>query len=225
MAPTPAKAPNPVSDIMIPAKPFAQSIHPLLRTKPLPEKPPTNAMLFYEDQCETLLVRLYDNTRSPSERIKDALSISALLLRIRNEDLAEECAVTLMEMMQEDSEHPSVRMVCAVAIGSSGIENLATIMERILKSDSSVSSKLLALKALSICRSDEAIELLAMVAQHGDVDELCFAAAKELAGIPLHQARKIVRQVLSHPPEAYMRRPEFAAELRKIVSECYLPTN
>ncbi len=232
MASNPPRASCATSDTMIPAAPFAQAVHPWLKgysaAKPSPEKPKTNATLFYEDQCKTVLIRFYDNTRELSERVKDALGISALLIKIRDEDLAEECAITLVETMQEDSEHPSLRMACAVSLGSSGVKGFVQEMEDALKSEASSHSKILALKALSICRSDEAIELLGMEAQYGDVDEVCFAAAKELANIPLYRARKIVKEVISNPPQAYMRHPEFAAELKRMVSEwseCYLPTN
>ncbi|MEW5997047.1 MAG: hypothetical protein AB1657_05680 [Candidatus Micrarchaeota archaeon] len=208
------------ADTMEPARPFDTARLPgKAGRKPAPDGIKSNRDLFYEDQCSAHLVRFYDSTRVLSERMKDAFGISSCLPKTSNEDLAEECILALSETMQDDSEHPSLRMACAIAIGSSGIEHLATIMERVLKSDSSIPSKILALKALSIARTEEALQLLTIVAKYGDVDEVCFAAAKELASLPLYQARKAAESILDSLPEAYIRHPEFAAELRRLLAE------
>lgn len=114
-------------------------------------------------------------------------------------------------------------------------EEIARQMEIALESQKSarqrpgesIQTKLLILKCLAICRSDEAIELLGTEAKYGKVDEVCFAAAKELAGIG-YPARKIVRDIISDPPEAYVRHPEFLMELKKLmmlVGEYYISTN
>lgn len=220
---SPTKAQT-ASGTNIRATPFAHA-HPFPRGNPLAEKPTTNSMLFYEDRCREFLVSFYDNTRPLSRRLEDAFGISACLPKIGNEDLAEECFITLLETMQIDSEHPSLRMACAVALGSSGMEGLVARMEELLKSDASIPSKLFALKALSICRSDGAIGLLGNVALYGDKDQLCLAAATELLGIPLYPAQKIVRQILSNPPEAFTRNPEFMAEFRRLAEDCPAPLN
>lgn len=213
-------APSPKMLAVKPAgatQPVRTVAHPALPFKPAPEGAKSIRDLFYEQECEAFLTRFYDNTRSPSDRIKDAMGISACIPWIGNEDLVEECLLTLSETMQDDSEHPSLRMACSIAIGSSGAKGLVSRIEGILKSDASVSSKILALRALSIARTKEALQLLSTAAKYADVDEVCFAAAKELASIPLFQARREAESILNAPPEAYARHPEFASVLRRIL--------
>ncbi|NYZ60380.1 hypothetical protein H0O01_01630 [Candidatus Micrarchaeota archaeon] len=226
MASTPAAPPKEALDVTIPAKPFAQASHWLLRAKPQPERPKSNSVLFYEDRCDICLDLLFDNRTLPQQKIKAAIELGGLIGKIEDADMAHNSIYILREMMIDDSEHSSVRMVCAVSLGSSGYKGLVEDMEKeVLKSNASVQSKLLSLKALSICRSEEAIELLGNVALYGDVDQICIAAARELLNIPLFPAQKIVNQVLSHPPEAYLRNPDFMAEFRRLAGGCYLPTN
>lgn len=219
-------SPSPKRDGMaIPTAPLAQAAHPFLSTKLLPEKPKSTATLFYEDECSTLSDTLFRNDAAPQERIKAALSLGDTLRMISDEKMISDAVYLLKETMLDDSEQTSLRMACAVSLGSSGIKDFIQEMENALKSDESNHSKILVLKALSICRSDEAIELLANVALYGDIDQVCIAAAKELLNIPLYQAQKIVRQILSNPSEAYTRNPDFLVEFRRLAEGCYLPTN
>jgi len=270
-------------DATIPANPSAQAAHRMPRAasaaKPQPERFKSQSLLFYEDRCDICLDLLFDNRTLPQQKIKAAMELGGLLRKIDDDGRIHNSVYLLRETMLDDSEHPSLRMACAVSLGSSGYKGLVREMEKALKfeepaiprfiqpkvlvlrtpaagngrepagllgmasrredaeeialemetalnSEESVQphpkgliqSKLLILKCLSICRSDEAIELLGREAKYGKVDEVCFAAAKELAGIPLHQVREIVKDIINSPPEAYARHPEFLMELREIMS-------
>lgn len=227
MAQPPASAVKETADTIIPAKPFAQAIHPLLRAKPEPEKFKSQSLLFNEDRCGTCMDILCDDKALPQQKIKAAFELGGLVGKIKDEDIIKNAAYVLRGVMVDGSEHPPVRMACAVSLGSSGYKGLAGEMEKeVLKANTHVNSKILALKALSICRSDEAIELLGTEARYGKVDEACIAAAKELAGIPLcSKAREMVEGVISNPPEAYLRNPEAVAELRRLMGVRYLIGN
>jgi hypothetical protein len=225
MASPPASAVKETADTIIPAKPFAQAIHPLLRAKPPPENFKSQSVHFYEQRCDICTDILCDDKTPLQQKIKTAFELGGLFGKIEDHDLIRNAAFILREVMSDNSEHPSLRMACAVSLGSSGHKSLVGEMEtEVLKSDASVQSKILALKALSICRSDEAIELLGNVALYGDIDQVCTAAARELLDIPLYPAQKIVRQILSHPPEACTHNPEFMVEFRRL-AECMIPAN
>ncbi|MCX6768620.1 MAG: hypothetical protein NTY83_02145 [Candidatus Micrarchaeota archaeon] len=290
MASTPPRASGATSDTMMPSAPFAQASHWLLRAmpeaKPQPERPKTNAILFYEDRCDILSDILCRNDNLLQKRINAALSLSGVLKKISDEKMISDAVYLLTETMLDDSEHPALRMACAVSLGSSGakdfvqemkialkseeppqpkeplqskllilespaicrsdeaiglfgmvtqhsdVDEIVQEMEIALKSKESVQpkpkepiqSKLLILKSLAICRSDEAIELLGRVAQYGSVDELCLAAARELIGIPLYPAQKIVARLIANPPGAYIRHPDFMSEFCRL-AECDLTSN
>ena len=215
------------ADTMSPVRPFSRALLPLLRTSGLqPEKPKSNRILFYEDRCDICTDILFNSDTLPQQKIKAALELGGLIGKIEDAEMINNAIYILRETMISDSDHPSLRMACAVSLGSSGYEGFVGEMEKeVLKSNASVQSKILSLKALSICRSEEAIELLGIVALHGDIDQVCMAAARELMEIPLFPAKNIVKQIISSPPEAYLRNPVFMAEFRRLAERYYLPVN
>lgn len=186
--------------------------------KPPPEKPATNSDLFHEDECRAGLHLFYDNTRPTSKRMEDAERLGKILPRVKNRDLVEECLKTLTETMLEDTEEHAVRLACAAVLASAGPKGLPERLEPFLRSEEIPdSSKIVALKALALSRTDDSISLLARAARHCDRDPVAFAAARELAQMPLYQARKEAERLISKPTDSYLLRPDVLAELRSLL--------
>lgn len=215
----------PSSDTMAKPRPFADARN--FRERPA-EKPKLCSTLFYEDECRRFSRTLPCGDWPLQKRIGAAISLPDAMKKIANKKIISEAVASLKKTMLTDSEHPSLRMACAVSLGSSGYGGLVGDMVcDVLKKDKDeipLSSKLLALKVLAIHRSEEAIEQLGLVAQYGDNDALCTAAARELLGIPLFPAQKIVNEIICSPPGALLDNPEFFEEFRRL-ADCILPVN
>ncbi len=184
----------PESDTMIPTKPFAQATHPLLRgipEKPAPERPKTNADLFYEDRCDTCTDILFKNTSSPQQKIRAAKELCSILAKIEDPKRLSDSKYMLRETMLDESEPLALRAECANALAMCGrMDTVIGLAELLRNGHGSVQSQLLAVRALSLQRGDYALDALMDVVEVRGHPDVRFAAAMELASMAIPRARQ-----------------------------------
>jgi hypothetical protein len=192
---------------------FIQSIMRRARTK-------TNGAPFYEEDC-TYYLNDFSKKENPLDlRVKAAYQISRTLPKISDEGMISNSIKALCKTIADENEPRSLRLSCVFALAQCGQPEAVIEINSALSSDLPLDSKLLALKVLSLVRSKESISLLSKFARKDKDDDVCMAAAKELASIFLYEARKEAFALLDSPPLWFARQPGFASQLCGLLEIC-----